>query len=134
MIRRNLLILLLVAGSAALAADGPSMGPVIKDYGPTYAIEWRDVPLPENQHYKMVFDLAAVPEEGKVNRNLVSVARYLNMHARNGVPTDHMSLAVVVHGKAVRNLLQESAHQQRHGTDNPNVDLIQSLQAAGVRF
>ena len=81
-----------------------------------------------------MFDLAADPEQGKVNRNLVSVARYLNMHARNGVPLDHMELAVVVHGRAVRNLLQNKSHQERHAIDNVNIELIRSLQAAGVRF
>jgi intracellular sulfur oxidation DsrE/DsrF family protein len=134
MIPRNLLILLVVAGSSAAVADGPSTGPVIDDYGPTYAIEWRDVELPEDHHYKLVFDLAADPEAGQVNRHLVSVARYLNMHARNGVRVEQMSLAVVVHGRALRNLLRNDVHQEREGIGNPNLDLIRSLQEAGVRF
>jgi intracellular sulfur oxidation DsrE/DsrF family protein len=134
MLRRNLLILFFVIVSPSAVADDASMGPVIEDYGPTYAVEWRDVELPEGHRYKLVFDLAADPEQGKVNRNLVSVARYLNMHARNGVPLDHMELAVVVHGPAVRNLLQNKSHQERHGIDNVNIELIKSLQVAGVRF
>jgi len=132
MFPRKLLILLLVAGSAV--ADGPSLGPVIADYGPTYKIEWRDVELPEDHQYKLVFDLAADAEPGTVNRHLVSVARYLNMHARNGVRVEQMSLAVVVHGRALRNLLRNDVHQEREGTGNPNLDLIRSLQEAGVRF
>jgi len=116
------------------AANDPVTGPVIENYGPAYAVDWRDVQLAEDYHYRMVFDLAADPELGVVNRNLVSVARYLNMHARNGVPADHMHLAVVVHGKAVRNLLQNEAHRARHSMDNPNLELIRSLQDAGVRF
>ena len=134
MIRHKLLILIAIAGSAEVAAEDPSLGPVIEDYGPTYAIEWRDVELPEGQRYKLVFDLAADSEAGQVNRHLVSVARYLNMHARNGVPVARMELAVVVHGRAVRNLFNNAAHQGRELVDNPNLDLIRSLQSAGVRF
>ena len=107
---------------------------MIEGYGPTYAVEWLDVKLPEGQRYKLVFDLAADAEASRVNRHLVSVARYLNMHARTGVPVDRMDLAVVVHGKAVRNLLRDAAHQGRELVDNPNLDLIRSLQGAGVRF
>ena len=134
MLRRNPLILLFLALSASAVADGPSMGPVIKDYGPTYAIEWRDLALPKDHRYKLVFDVSVDREAGQVNRHLVSVARYLNMHARNGVPVEQMDLAVVVHGRAVRNMLHNEAHRQGHAMDNPNIDLVQALRDAGVRF
>jgi intracellular sulfur oxidation DsrE/DsrF family protein len=134
MFRRNLLIPLLLVWSTSVVAEGPSMGPVIEDYGPTYAIEWRDVELPKDHRYKLVFDLSTDREVGKVNRHLVSVARYLNMHARNGVPVEQMDLAVVVHGGAVRNMLHDAAHRQDHAMDNPNIDLVQALREAGVRF
>jgi intracellular sulfur oxidation DsrE/DsrF family protein len=105
-------------------ADEPSLGPVIDGYGPTYPIGDRDVPLQEGYVYKAVFDVAEDPEAGAVNRHLVSVARFLNMHARNGVPIENMDLAIVVHGPAVRNLLARD--------DNPNLKLIALLQEAGV--
>ena len=134
MFRHKLLILLPLVVSAEVTADDPSLGPVIENYGPTYAIDWRDVELPEGQRYRLAFDLAADSEASQVNRHLVSVARYLNMHARNGVPVARMDLAVVVHGRADRNLLHSAAHQRREFVDNPNLDLIRSLQGAGVRF
>jgi len=105
-------------------ADEPSVGPVIEGYGPTYPIDERDVPLPEGFVYKAVFDIAKDPAAGLVNGYLESVARFLNMHARNGVPVENMALAIVVHGKAVKNFLQKS--------DNPNLELIALLQEAGV--
>ncbi len=123
---RNLLVSLFILGSAPLLADEPSMGPVIDGYGPTYPIENRDVVLPDGLELRAVFDIAQDPEPGTVNRHLVSVARYLNMHARNGVPVDDMHLAVVVHGPAVKNLLNKEG--------NPNLALIGALQAAGVQI
>ena len=125
LLRPVFLAIALVIAFPALA-DEPSMGPVIEGYGPTYPIPERDVPLPEGFVYKAVFDIAQDPSAETVNRNLVSVARFLNMHARNGVPSANMDLAIVFHGPAVRNLLDED--------DNPNLELIALLQQAGVEF
>ena len=71
-------------------------------------------------------------DETSVNTGLVSVARYLNMHARNGVPVANMDIAVVAHGPALKTLLSDEAYQTRYGIDNPNSELLEKLDAAGV--
>ena len=53
-----------------------------------------------------------------------AIARYLNMHARSGVPLENMDLAIVIHGPAVKNLLDTDG--------NPNSELIALLKNAGV--
>jgi intracellular sulfur oxidation DsrE/DsrF family protein len=121
--RTTILVIAVMLLTPAMA-DEPSFGPAIEGYGPTYPIDDRDVPLREGFAYKAVFDIAQDPVPGSVNRNLVSVARYLNMHARSGVPVEKMSLAIVVHGQAVKNILDTD--------DNPNLELIALLQDAGV--
>jgi intracellular sulfur oxidation DsrE/DsrF family protein len=123
-------ILLLVCGS--LQAAEPSLGPVIEGYGPTYPITDRDVPLVEGFVYKAVFDAASNPDETVVNTGLVSVARYLNMHARNGVAIDNMKFAVVAHGPALKALLSDEAYRVRYGIDNPNTELLEKLHDVGV--
>jgi intracellular sulfur oxidation DsrE/DsrF family protein len=45
-----------------------------------------------------------------------------------------MQLAVVVHGAAVRNILDHDAYRSRFRIDNPNLDLVEKLHAAGVRI
>jgi len=117
----------------SLAAE-PSYGPAIEDYGPTYPIQDRDVALPDDFTYKAVFDAAANPDETTLNTGLVSVARYLNMHARNGVPLENMNVAVVAHGPALKTLLTSEAYLSRYGIQNPNSELIEKLDAAGVSF
>lgn len=132
---RYLLILVAIMCSTHALADEPSFGPIIEGYGPTYPIADRDVALPDDFTYKAVFDLAKYPGEGDdLNPYLVSVARFLNMHARNGVPRENMDLAVVVHGPAVKNLLNDDAYQARFKTSNPNLELLTKLHAAGVRI
>ena len=117
-----------------LLAEEPSTGPLLEGYGPTYPINDRDVPLPDGFSYKAVFDLAAYPGEvTAVNVRLESVARFLNMHARNGVSTENMNLAIVVHGAAVKNLLDNDAYEARYKVDNPNLELLTLLHNAGVK-
>jgi intracellular sulfur oxidation DsrE/DsrF family protein len=56
------------------------------------------------------------------------------MHARNGVPAENMDLAVVVHGAAVKNLLNDQAYEARFNVANPNLELLTKLHDAGVRI
>jgi intracellular sulfur oxidation DsrE/DsrF family protein len=129
------LLLVIVVFAASANAVEPSLGPAVEGYGPTYPIDDRDVPLEDGFMYRAVFDLASYGSDTEaLNPQLVSVARYLNMHARNGVPVENMALAVVVHGAAVKNILGNEAYRSRYEVDNPNLELVHKLHAAGVRF
>ncbi len=132
---RNMLMLSLLFSSPGLLAAEPSMGPVIENYGPTFPVDDRDLALPGDFVYRVVFDVAeSSGDVASVNRNLVSVARYLNMHARNGVPVENMDIAVVIHGRALQSVLSDQAYETRHRIGNPNAALLQKLHQAGVRF
>ncbi len=132
---RFLLFAYLPLAAAQLLAKEPSTGPAINDYGPTYPINNRDVPLPENLVYRAVFDVTTnTGDMASVNRKLTGVARFMNMHARNGVLVENMDLAVVVHGKALNSILSHDAYKRRFGTENPNLDLLMQLREAGVKF
>ena len=129
------LFLFLATSATLVLADEPSMGPVIEDYGPTYPIDDRDVPLAKDYTFRAVFDAGAYPgETDALNSELVSVARFLNMHGRNGVPQENMDIAVVLHGNALKGALSDAAYESRYDTNNPNLDLLQKLDAAGVKF
>jgi intracellular sulfur oxidation DsrE/DsrF family protein len=132
---RFLLVLVGLACSTHCLSDEPSVGPIIEGFGPTYPISDRDVALPEDFIYKAVFDLAKYPgETTDLNPYLLSAARFLNMHARNGVPAENMDLAIVVHGAAVKNLLSDTAYKARYQATNPNLELLTRLHAAGVQI
>ncbi len=132
---RLTLLLVLSLLPAALFADEPILGPAIEGYGPTYPINERDVPLEEGVVYRVVFDAAKYSDDlTSLNNRLVSVARFLNMHARNGAPVENMDLAVVLHGAALKTVLNNDAYQARYKVDNPNLELVTKLHAAGVSF
>lgn len=117
-----------------LAAE-PSTGPIIDGYGAAFTVENRDVPLVKDHVYRVLYEITAYEgSPDSVNRELDFVARFLNMHGKNGVPVDNLQLAVVIHGAALINVLNEDSYQKRFQRSNPNLDLVQKLSAAGVRF
>jgi len=133
-VRFSILVCLLSWSSQLLAAE-PTLGPVIDDYGPTYPISDRDVALEEGAHYKVVFDVSSGPDDHtELNLELVSIARFLNMQGRNGVPLERMDVAVVVHGAGLRSLLTPEAHEKRYHSRNPDYDLLLKLDDVGVQF
>lgn len=128
------LLMLAVLAAPALAEE-PALGPLIEGYGPTYLVANRDVALPEGFEYRVVLDAASGPADpSALDSTLVSAARFLNMHARNGVLADRIKLAVVVHGGALHSVLGNASYLERHLVPNPNSELLGRLRAAGVRI
>jgi len=128
-------LLIFFVFSAPLYADEPLLGPAIEGYGPTYPVNDRDVALEAGAVYRAVFDVATYSNDmTALNRRLVSVARFLNMHVRNGDRVENMDLAVVVHGAAWKSILNNDTYQARFEIDNPNLELVMKLHAAGVKF
>ena len=124
--------------SSVLAADpfaglSPEMGPVVPDFGPVLAPPEDAFNLDPDTRYKVSIDIGETADfPGDRNRKLVSVARFLNMHAQNGIPPENIEFAVIVHGMAANDFLKDEAHQARFNEPNPNSTLLDQLHAAGV--
>jgi len=54
------------------------------------------------------------------------------MHAQNGIASEHMKVALVMHGKAAKDALSNDAYKKQFGIDNPNAALITALKKADV--
>ena len=123
-----------LAFAMPLHAQQATTGPVIEGYGASFVIENADTPLIDEHVYRVVFEITGYDNQGAVNRNLDRVARFLNLHAKNGVPVENMHLAVVIHGAALVNALSDEASQARFGADNANLEISKLLADAGVEF
>jgi intracellular sulfur oxidation DsrE/DsrF family protein len=135
MLTRALLALSTLLLSAQLLAAEPTTGPVIDGYGASFVINDSDVPLIDNHVYRVFWEVTGYNgSPDSVNRNLDRVARFLNLHAKNGVPAENMELAIVVHGAALVNALDDESYQTRFDMKNPNLDLVQKLADAGVQI
>lgn len=122
-----------ILACAAFTASAPALagpddfgpGPLIVEYGRIAAVDF-DMAMPQDTAYQVAFDVAARSETDALNRTLTSAARFLNMHAANGVAAENLHLAVVIHGGAINDVTTASA--------GPNADLVAALLEHGVRL
>ena len=129
---RLLGIVALLAWTLAPAGN-PVTGPLIEDFGPVYAVPGAVLGPPDTGLMRVVFDVVDAPEDPAVsNARIVSAARFLNMHARAGLPGERMSVALVLHGDAGRAALKDDAYWDRFDTVNPDRALLARLRAAGA--
>lgn len=135
MLARSLLTISAVFVALPVLAEEPSTGPMIPDYGRSATVEDSDFQLPADHDYRVVWEITGYNSgPDAVNRNIDRVARFLNLHAKNGVPREKMHLAVVVHGAALASMTHNEAYQELNGMDNPTLELIERLGAAGVQL
>jgi intracellular sulfur oxidation DsrE/DsrF family protein len=119
--------------------DGFTYGPVFDTFGPVASVD-ADVQLPADAAFRHSFDIAEVADPGTVSRRLESVARFINMHVRAGVPEERVQVAVVVHGRAAFDLLHSQAYAARNaneeggGAENASLPLVEALLAHGVQI
>jgi intracellular sulfur oxidation DsrE/DsrF family protein len=119
----------------AQAAPGAvrHMGPVVPSFGGTFDVPEATLLPPKDRDLKLRFDVNVGPEPGALNMGFDTVARYLNQHARAGVPRERLKAALVIHGTAGKDTLTNDEYRKRFGKDNPNLKLIDELKAAGVQ-
>ncbi|MDH3712128.1 MAG: DsrE family protein [Cyclobacteriaceae bacterium] len=124
--------ILLWSLSPSLAQD--MVNPVIETYGGIYDIPEATVRPSSDLEFKVVIDLysgSASPD--KLNPALNNVARMINLHAIGGA-IQSMDIVLAIHGQANDVVLSNNHYFDRYNVDNPNVELIRSLKAAGVKL
>ena len=106
--------------------------PIVDGFGGIYEIPGSTQPDTEIR-YNIVIDLKTnQPEKEAVNAGLNNVARMMNLHGLGGVSKENMSVSVVVHGLATETILTNEGYRRKNGLDNPNIPLIEALEAAGA--
>jgi len=140
---------------AAPVFAGPAdfkQGQTIPEFG-KIAVVNVDQPVYRHHKFKVAFDVDKQAEAGKLNRNLVSAARFINMHTAAGVKGKNIKLAVIVHGTATKDMTRaeyyaasqakndktknDKARDDKGGEDikaNANAALIKTLIDHGVEF
>jgi intracellular sulfur oxidation DsrE/DsrF family protein len=120
----TLTVALLTAHTAV--ADKFIAGPAIKNYGKHAKVQ-QQLDFDQNRLFKIAFDISEQAEIGKINRQIETLARFINMHVANGVPAKNIHLALVVHGKAGFDLLKAPLYQEKFKKKNTNNALLQAL-------
>lgn len=124
------IIFIAMMGISVTAQKGAN--PIIKNYGTIYEIDSAVKP-DASLEYKIVVDLKTLQRDKEsLNGGLNNVARMMNLHALGGVKPENLSVAVAFHGGATDVILNNEAYKDKYGFDNPNLELIDELKAAGV--
>lgn len=106
-------------------------GPVIKGFGETAPVPTHTVS--EEATFNIAFDVTNAGKVGEVNRKFNSLARFINMHVAAGVKKENINLALIVHGTAIFDLLNNESYQDKYKAGNANAGLLQALMKNNVR-
>lgn len=128
-----LALALLAAPAMAQDLSAFRTGPVFEDFGPHAPVEGIGE-VPADTEFAVAFDVSEAAKDGERNRGFESAARFINMHVAHGVPEDNIRIAVVVHGKAVNDLLGAEGRTAHELGENGSAAMIQAMLDHGVRF
>ncbi len=128
----------LFSPSTALAgSDAFKQGQAIPEFGKIAEIKV-DQPVYKHHKFKVAFDVSKQAEAGELNRNLVSAARFINMHTAAGVKEKNIKLAIVLHGGAAKDVTRAEYYAGTQEGDskkeNANAALVKTLINHGVEF
>jgi intracellular sulfur oxidation DsrE/DsrF family protein len=141
--RATLLVAALLILAAPLAAQqatvlpGQQMsGPVIQSTGMSFHVDDPTFVIPANHVFKAFFIInAGGGDSVKVNEQVMTMARYFNLHARNGVAENRVKAAAVFHGNGWPALLNDSAFAARFGgKPNPSRRVVEELLQHGAQL
>ncbi|WP_188112063.1 DsrE family protein [Aquimarina sp. RZ0] len=107
----------------------------IPKYGNTYIVNNPDFKTDILNDLKVVFDVGrSFGDSTKLNPLINTAARYLNMHLNANVPEKNLKVALVIHGNAINDVLNNTQYKTRFTIDNPNTPLLSALSDKGVQI
>ena len=132
----SLVLVLPLAAQAPGSVNQQASGPVITAAGPSFEVQAPTFPTPATGELKALFEITAGGGDTvNVNAQMVTMARFFNIHVRNGVTERRLKAAAVFHGQGWTALLSDSAFAARFGgKPNPSRKLVEELLQHGVQL
>jgi intracellular sulfur oxidation DsrE/DsrF family protein len=128
-------IVALTALALALPAGAQQAGPVIMKGGSHSPVPNPTFTVPADLVYKVAWDThVGAAKPGDANPAYEVPARFINQGAALGLPRQNVQVAIVVHGTAGEDVLDNAEYRARKGVDNPNIPLLEELSKAGVKI
>ena len=119
--------------SISIAQNQRAEGKIIENFGTTFIIDNPDIKTNTTANFKVIFDVSTTSSKNNViNKNIVTAARFLNMHANEGMELKQLKVAITIHGAAWKDVLTDAEYKKKFGVVNPNSKLIKELNKAGA--
>ncbi len=131
--KHTILCFLIFFSGFIFCQNETTKGNIIKNYGKTYEVKNPDFKTNTLQELKVVFDIGrSFHDSTKVNPLIHSAVRYYNMHILAGVPEENLKIALVIHGDAAYDILNNKNYKAKFNIKNPNILLLSALVKKGV--
>lgn len=141
LLKNALYLAALLAAHPAVAADPPAqpadswVAPAIANYGKVRPYPDAAGQLNPEQTYKVIFNISKAPKQHqRVVPGLERVARFINLAELAKVPAKNLRVVAVIQGPATRSVLTQQAHRAKLNQANPDLELINALEEAGVEI
>ena len=109
-----LFLLVLICLNMQTYSQAKEAGPIIKEFGKVFTVENTDFKIDKSKEYKAVFDIMGSPEgHDQINAAIETAARFLNMHAQQGIPAEQLNVALVFHNQASKDVISNAAYNKR---------------------
>jgi intracellular sulfur oxidation DsrE/DsrF family protein len=132
--RMNIIVGAAVTLIALPVAAQQAAGPIINGGGKHAPVPNLTFTVPMDLDYKVVWDIEIAGKGSELNDEWNVPARFVNQGAALGLPRARVQAAVVVHGGAGEELLNNAEYKARKGVDNPNIALLEEMSRAGVKI
>jgi intracellular sulfur oxidation DsrE/DsrF family protein len=110
-------------------------GPLVNGFGEHVDLPNAEFKTNTDMVYRVAYEIMQrLGEPTRPHQRLDAAARFVNMHAHAGVPSENIQLAIVLHGGGTQTALTNEAYRKRHSVDNPNLPLLNALSDAGVNI
>lgn len=131
--RSTTIVAALLAAAAARAQQ--ATGPVIMLGGKHAPVPNMTFTVPTDLDYKVVWDIEVGAKQAAELNDAYNVpARFVNQGAALGFARSRVQGAVVIHGSAGEEMLNNAEYKARKGVDNPNIGLLEQMARAGVQI
>ncbi|WP_347175026.1 DsrE family protein [Polaribacter uvawellassae] len=128
-----LLLAFTTLSTVVFSQNNRTEGKIIKNFGETFKVENPDIKTDTSAELKVIFDVSKTSEKKNViNKHIVTAARFLNMHADEGMKPSQLKVAMTIHADAWKDVLNDAEYKKKFGFVNPNTQLIKDLSKAGV--
>ena len=108
--------------------------PGIEGYGGVIEIPFETEKPDLTKVYKLVVELGkGNPDLKSLDNSLDYIARMYNLHLYAGIPKENLEVAIVLYAGAGPIALSNQVYSKRHGSDNPNADLLDKMLANGIK-
>jgi intracellular sulfur oxidation DsrE/DsrF family protein len=108
----------------------------VKNYGQVYNVPFA-ADLPDSTlQYKIIFEasMEKIDTASKLYEPLDVIARLYNLHVYGGVPQKNLEVVLVIGGFGIPVVMKNEAYRKKFGVDNPNLKILEEINAAGIRI